>query len=557
MASNKSSPASGGPTSQKDGRQPQQKQQRRKKKQHPENEFYDLSMDSAHDMCLNWSGHSESACTKRQGRGGPQWAASETEAGPSRLRGDGDGNGTAPGPAEDLPGPTSKFTPFRRIAYTFNFGDSDEEKDGGDADGGEGSKAEPGISKPPSPPPAPPSGTPPPPPLLLPEHVTMGDGNEEAAGQELPSLEDVDENADMTGIAVLDDSRSTGAIRYYDPRATDEFFANADLRSLCKRCKKPGHIERNCDVQIVCTAFDGANCSAYDAGCELAWRTYVYYPPDVRKEILKRKADAKGWKLEALGNNYLDMFCFNCAGEGHLGDDCRQSKGTKAPITAYPTAFSAAMARRGPYAASLPTGLPSAKHPAATHTRFDDNLPGVNPGFAGFGGAAAGRRGREKEVARQRELERRDDRDDWFSGRDNRRGGWTRQRSPEPYPAGGSRANRISGMGQGRRFGQVSAPTGRPGPIYRNDRDRGLRYRGDSAPEEGEWRRYRETEPEEGEWRASGAGGGPVERWGAEMDREDREARRARDDRMCDDRPRAGPSRRGGAGRGQRYTGGY
>lgn len=272
----------------------------------------------------------------------------------------------------------------------------------------------------------------------------------------------------------------------------------------------------------------------------------------MRKEVLERKAEAKSWELQALGSNTLPMFCYNCAETGHLGDDCPRPMGTKAPITAYPTAFSSTMARRGPYAASNASiqSMRSQARSAGTHTRFDEDLPGANPGFAGFGGAAPGRRGREKEAARQRDLDRRDDRDDWFSGRDrdrgrdnrdNRRGGWSRQRSPERRSAP-SLASRITGPAP--RFGAMSAPGSRPGPSYRSDRDRGGRYSG-------------EAEIEEGEWRASGAGGGRVEGWGAEMDRADRDSRRNRDNRMRDDRPQAGPSRRGGAARGQRYTGGY
>lgn len=37
----------------------------------------------------------------------------------------------------------------------------------------------------------------------------MGDENEDAGGQEAPPLEELVENADMTGIAVLDDSIAT------------------------------------------------------------------------------------------------------------------------------------------------------------------------------------------------------------------------------------------------------------------------------------------------------------------------------------------------------------
>lgn len=266
--------------------------------------------------------------------------------------------------------------------------------------------------------------------------------------------------------------------------------------------------------------------------------------------------------------------------------NCPRPKGSKAPITQYPSAFSEDMARRGPYGAPSSSG----RHPNATHTKWVDDHKEVDPGFAGFGGANPGRRAREANQARQRDMDRqRDDRDDWFSRRDrgssrdnwrDRGGGprgggnYDRERSPDRRGPAGSLASRITGMatsaparyansapqhGQGR--GPIVSDSYRPAPRG-GDRDRGGRY-GDRQDN-----RHGEAELEEREWRASGAGGGRVTGWGEEMDREER--------RMRDDRPRAGPVRggyggggsgfgnsgggrggRGGAARGQRYTGGY
>lgn len=241
------------------------------------------------------------------------------------------------------------------------------------------------------------------------------------------------------------------------------------------------------------------------------------------------------------------------------------------------------MASRGPYGAALSMH----RHPDATHTKWVDDLPEVDPGFAAFGGASAGQRGREGKKARQRHLDRQRDRmdqaEDWFSSRDDydrtmrdswrdrgpprgpqsfrRDGGRGREQSPDRR--GGSLASRISGpSGSGGtfRFGNMSAPSGSGRNVNDNWRARPSDGRG------GRYDRDRgEAELEERQWRASGAGGGSVVGWGEQMDSEER--------RMRDDRPRAGPVRAGGGGggggrgrgggggrgqaRGQRYTGGY
>ncbi|KLT39312.1 hypothetical protein CC85DRAFT_198786 [Cutaneotrichosporon oleaginosum] len=345
--------------------EPQQSQQSRNKRRQNEgtaNEYYDFTKNSGDEACskCGLAGHSVTTCTTLP----PPYAEAEPRAGPSGQSLDG-GEGTSTINSDD-PGAPSKFKPFRRMAISVTLPESDDEEEGDDGrgSGAKEQKTSGGMNSKRSSPPAPPPGSPPPPPLLLPAHVSMGDEDQDAVGQDAPPLDVVVENTDMTGIAVLDDSRATGAVRYYDPRATDEFFASADLRSVCKKCKKPGHTDRNCDVEICLRCGEeghernscpyGQTCrycglsghsameckqravQAHDTGtvkctlcgsnrhgttgCELAWRTYVYYPPDVREEVVRSKSEAKGWKLEAVGKNPMSLFCFNCAREGHLGD---------------------------------------------------------------------------------------------------------------------------------------------------------------------------------------------------------------------------------------------
>ena len=54
--------------------------------------------------------------------------------------------------------------------------------------------------------------------------------------------------------------------------------------------------------------------------CPTLWRIYTYYSPSDRAARQTERANATDWKAEALGRVANVDYCYNCAGDGHLGD---------------------------------------------------------------------------------------------------------------------------------------------------------------------------------------------------------------------------------------------
>ncbi|TYJ55694.1 hypothetical protein B9479_003598 [Cryptococcus floricola] len=278
--------------------------------------------------------------------------------------------------------------------------------------------------------------------LMLPSHVLLEthllgeEGQAEGEGDRTV----VEDEDFLAGLHFVDDDLTRGSKRYFDPEPEETqddeaaFLAAADSRKVCQNCKKPGHRSVDCPHVI---------------NCPTIWRVYTYIRDDERKSVIKEKEKAEGWAKEAMGGGPYEAWCYNCAREGHFGDDCPQRRGSLVRLTA-PSAFSYEMSSRGPFyeAPSRAKNLPK-----ATHSRFtDDDVP-YNSAYDSYG-ADAGRRGREK--AKQKMISRggRDDEDedDWFGGNRerDRRGG--------------------QGTPQNRGRGQAGTPQNRGGPAGRDGR---------------------------------------------------------------------------------------
>ncbi|KAL1413502.1 hypothetical protein Q8F55_001276 [Vanrija albida] len=297
--------------------------------------------------------------------------------------------------------------------------------------------------------------------LLLPDHVVLDSEEEEDGDESRRELE-----ADMDGVVFLDDDKAKGVPRYF-MEEEDEFTANADQSRLCRRCKKPGHHEYECP-HIVCTtcgamdeherkdcpysmvcficgkqghrrsdctdpkAKDSSSkncpdCGAWDhaqSNCPLLWRRYVYRRTSDRDDVMSKRAAATGWEREALGGPGGDRWCYNCAEEGHFGDDCPRPRASLGRVVRN-SAFSERTASRGPYGKLYPnpqsSWRPKANGSSGSHKRWSDSpLPYAAAGFK----SGAGQSWRDREKQRQRDRERNPEPDrygDRDRGRDHRR----------------------------------------------------------------------------------------------------------------------------------------
>ena len=315
--------------------------------------------------------------------------------------------------------------------------------------------------------------------------------------------------------------------------------------------------------------------------CPSVWRTYRYRTAEGVQAELEVRAAAVEWEKEAVGGGSDEMWCYNCAREGHFGDvswpsyldttsytsgvflmrqDCPSRRGSFARLMTS-SAFSYSIASSSPFAAR-----------PGTHTLFTDNDVPYTSSYDTFPGSHPGAKASSRNKARQRQLEVVETRDDWFDTPTSRmqRGG----RGGMPFSHGHLMSPRNAGSPRpGISFGKLGTPAGLParppGPgggghkapqggsvsKKRGKADTVIEGSGGSESVNGkDSRRKRKNRTErksaqkdwETEWRGSGRGGGNVQSWGREMG--------------LDQDPPPAESTRGRRGHGQggqRYHGGY
>ena len=85
--------------------------------------------------------------------------------------------------------------------------------------------------------------------LLLPAHIQLDDHP-----KTVDDVEDRHEDVSMEGLHFVDDDKTRGVTRYFDPTeptAEATFLATADQSRICPNCKRPGHKSWNCPHIIV------------------------------------------------------------------------------------------------------------------------------------------------------------------------------------------------------------------------------------------------------------------------------------------------------------------
>ncbi|QRV72987.1 general amino acid permease AGP2 [Ceratobasidium sp. AG-Ba] len=276
--------------------------------------------------------------------------------------------------------------------------------------------------------------------LALPPHVTLwteGDPDVSLADVAAGGLDLED------GVEYIDfeDDQAAGVARYFLPDAA------AATKKLCRTCGEEGHIAknckklicltcgerddhdtRNCPMRVVCFNCGGKGhvvstcpqprgqhgcdrCGSYThihQRCLDQFKTYIYLSDSERLKILEERAKLENLPFGEGGEGYIarHIWCYNCGGPGHWGDECQESRQHNAPKD--PCAFSSHNASRGPFGDISDEYVRARDAPRPAWMDDDPHLQGV------------GRRGKEASMKRNRAAEasraadERDD-DDWFS----------------------------------------------------------------------------------------------------------------------------------------------
>ncbi|KAG8777115.1 hypothetical protein FRC12_000544 [Ceratobasidium sp. 428] len=275
--------------------------------------------------------------------------------------------------------------------------------------------------------------------LSLPSHVTLW-----TEGDPDISLADVTTGPlqPEEGVEYVDyeEDQATGAARYFIPDI------GAATKKLCRTCGEEGHIAkfckklicltcgerddhdtRNCPMRVVCFNCGGkghvvSTCPQPRGqhGCDRCgslthihqrcleqFKTYVYLSDSERLKVLEERAKLENLSFGEGGEGYIarHIWCYNCGGPGHWGDNCQEPRPYSTPKD--PCAFSSHNASRGPFG-DTGDGLAGQDAPRPAWMDDDPHLQDV------------GRRGKEANMKRNRAAEasraaRERDEDDWFS----------------------------------------------------------------------------------------------------------------------------------------------
>ncbi|KAL0579546.1 hypothetical protein V5O48_002475 [Marasmius crinis-equi] len=247
--------------------------------------------------------------------------------------------------------------------------------------------------------------------LLLPSHVSVFGS---LPVQNLPSPSPPPEGEESY-IEFLDyggNSNEKGLVRYFQTQ--EEEIPIAPTVIVCKRCGAKGeHKAANCPVIVECPTL---------------WRMYDYLTESARNTTLEKRRARKNLPLGQGGEGFIaeDVWCYNCGGSGHWGDDCKAMPHNGDLPVEY-SAFSSHNLFSGPFADFDADKESTSQRELRDWEQEDywgDRLP-----------TNVGKKGRKKEIANLRKATvEEDEADNWFerSTKSSQSGGRSGNGRPVP-----------------------------------------------------------------------------------------------------------------------------
>ncbi|KAG9317311.1 hypothetical protein JVU11DRAFT_1509 [Chiua virens] len=211
------------------------------------------------------------------------------------------------------------------------------------------------------------------------------------------------------------------------------------ISKTCYTCGMKGHINKTCPNRFSAhmapsdSHSDCERCGSTEHKrneCPTLWRIYRYVTDDERIMILQSREEKKPFAIGEGGERYigLEVWCYNCANTGHLGDDCDElSHPSKFP-TEY-SAFSSHSVMSGPFYDPATEPVSIKRGP-----RQVDGPPLPDNWDGGAPVSDVGKRGKNKDKERleKRFREQEDEAEDWFNDMRNvKRRGVVQQTQPQ------------------------------------------------------------------------------------------------------------------------------
>lgn len=147
--------------------------------------------------------------------------------------------------------------------------------------------------------------------------------------------------------------------------------------------------------------------------CLTLWRIYQYVDADEFEKKGKEES-ANDEEYKEIQETRSEMWCYNCADSGHLGDDCGMRRGCPIPLIE-PSAFSEQNLFSGPFKTALIGDKKKGKSSTSRRAKQLDKASGypANTRIPDSGGPGSERRRKEKEHLKRLADESSDDSDDY------------------------------------------------------------------------------------------------------------------------------------------------